>query len=406
MTTSNNPSPTADIVAKQYTEWMYPAPIVDLPVWLQNNWQWFDPSHAFRLFWPNKEPSDDLDILIAGCGTNQAAVIAYNNPGSRVVAVDVSRQSLEHEQFLKERYALKNLELNLLPIEEVSSLNRDFDLIMSTGVLHHMASPEVGMQALSRCLRRDGVAAIMLYAKFGRLGVDMMQDVFREMGLSQDEHSLKVVKSALAVLPVDHPLTSYTKLAPDLGYDAGMVDTFLHGRERNYTVQQCLDLVASGGLVFQDLLFKGQYHPPVNSRDPFLSAVSTLPKESQWAIMERVNFRNGCHFFTACRSDRDTASYQIDFSDPAASRYVPMFRYRCRLEGDRFFWPTSNAAVSAVQAALLRLVDGQRSLDDIAAEATRQGLFLASSLEDNRIKVCEAFRGFWQRDQVLMKLPN
>jgi SAM-dependent methyltransferase len=405
MTATYAGSPTSDIVAKQYTAWMYPEPIVDLPTWLQNNWQWFDPSHSSRLFWPNQQPRDDLDILIAGCGTNQAAVIAYNNPGSRVVAVDVSRQSFEHEQFLKERYALKNLELHLLPIEEVGSLNRDFDLIMSTGVLHHMASPETGMQALARCLRRDGVAAIMLYAKFGRLGVDMMQEVFREMGLAQDENSLKIVKDALAALPADHPLTSYTKLAPDLGYDAGLVDTFLHGRERNYTVQQCLELVASGGLVFQDLLFKGHYHPPLNSRDPFLSVVSNLPKERQWAVMERINFRNGCHFFTACRADRDPASYQIDFGTAAAAQYIPSLRYRCRLEGDQFFWPTSSVTLSAGQASMLRLVDGQRSIDDIAREVTRQGLFLASTFEENRSKVLEAFKGFWHRDQVLILLP-
>lgn len=405
MTAAENGSPTSDIVAKQYTTWVYPEPIVDLPTWLRNNWQWFDPSHSSRLFWPNGRQPEKLDILIAGCGTNQAAVIAYNNPGSSVVAVDVSRQSLQHEQFLKEKYDLQNLELHLLPIEEVSTLGRDFDLIISTGVLHHMASPEVGMQALARCLRRDGVAAIMLYAKFGRLGVDMMQEVFREMGLSQDEQSLKIVKNALASLPADHPLTSYTQLAPDLGFDAGLVDTFLHGRERNYTVQQCLDLASSGGLVFQDLLFKAPYHPPIDSTDPFMRSVSSLPKERQWAVMERVHFRNGCHFFTACRPERATAEYKIDFADPGASRYIPMFRYRCRLEGERLIGPNYNSALTAVQASLLRWVDGRRSLEDIAVEATAQGLFLASSLAENRAKVLKAFQGFWQRDQVLMALP-
>jgi SAM-dependent methyltransferase len=111
-----NNSPVADVVSQQYSKWTYPEPIVDLPNWLKNNWQWFDPSHSSRLFWPDQDRSD-LDILIAGCGTNQAAVIAFNNPGSRVLAVDVSPQSLQHESFLKEKYQLSNLELKLLPIE-------------------------------------------------------------------------------------------------------------------------------------------------------------------------------------------------------------------------------------------------------------------------------------------------
>lgn len=405
MTIAENGSPTSDIVAKQYTTWAYPEPIVDLPQWLRNNWQWFDPSHSSRLFWPNGQQPERLDILIAGCGTNQAAVIAYNNPESSVVAVDVSRQSLQHEQFLKEKYDLQNLELHLLPIEEVSTLGRDFDLIVSTGVLHHMASPEVGMQALARCLRRDGVVAIMLYSKFGRLGVDMMQEVFREMGLSQDERSLKIVKDALASLPAGHPLASYIQLAPDLDFDAGLVDTFLHGRERNYTVQQCLDLVSSGGLVFQDLIFKAPYYPPIDSTDRFMSSLSVLSKERQWAVMERIHFRNGCHFFTACRPERAFADYKVDFASSGVSRYIPMFRYRCRLEGERLLGPNHNSVLTALEAALFRIIDGRRSLEDIAVEATVQGLFLASTLSENRVKVFNAFQGFWQRDQVLMALP-
>ena len=69
-----NVDPLADVVADQYQKWRYPEPILDLPGWLAGNWQWFDPSHAHRLFWPDQNVRPDLDILVAGCGTNQAAV--------------------------------------------------------------------------------------------------------------------------------------------------------------------------------------------------------------------------------------------------------------------------------------------------------------------------------------------
>ena len=42
-------SPLADVVSGQYERWMYPQPILDLPGWLADNWQWFDPSHAHRM---------------------------------------------------------------------------------------------------------------------------------------------------------------------------------------------------------------------------------------------------------------------------------------------------------------------------------------------------------------------
>ena len=167
-------SPRDDVVAQQYEKWTYPEPIQNLETWAANNWQWFDPSHAHRVLWPDRPHRADVDILIAGCGTNQAAEIAYNNPAAKVVAIDVSKPSLDHEKFLKDKYALKNLELNLLPIEEVPSLNQKFDLVMSTGVLHHMDNPKAGMKALADVMRPDAVAAIMLYARYGRAGVELM----------------------------------------------------------------------------------------------------------------------------------------------------------------------------------------------------------------------------------------
>ena len=142
------PDPLADVVSGQYRKWVYPEPIIDLPAWLAGNWQWFDPAHAHRMFWPDRGYKPDMDILVAGCGTNQAAVFAYTNPGASVVAIDVSQPSLDHHRHLKDKYGMQNLEMHLLPIEDVGTLGRDFDLVVSTGVLHHMAEPKQGFRLL------------------------------------------------------------------------------------------------------------------------------------------------------------------------------------------------------------------------------------------------------------------
>lgn len=362
-------SPLADVVSDQYQKWVYPEPIVDLPAWLAGSWQWFDPSHAHRMFWPDRLHRPDLDILVAGCGTNQAAVFAHTNPGARVVAIDVSQPSLDHHRFLKEKYELANLDLHLLPIEQVGTLGRDFDLIVSTGVLHHMASPEAGMKALASCLRPEGVAAIMLYARYGRIGVEMMQAVFREIGLSQDEASLFTVKEAIALLPADHPVRSYLSFAPDLRFDAGLVDTFLHGRDRSYTVDDCLDLVASAGLVFQGWFLKSAYEPPSPPGGGFYQAVAALPDRQRWGVMERINTRNACHFFTACRAERPRSTYATDVASPAVLDAVPHFRHRCGLDGAAVVRPDWRLPLDPAQAAFMRLVDGRHTLRAIVAEA-------------------------------------
>jgi SAM-dependent methyltransferase len=397
-------SPLDDVVVKQYEKWVYPAPIHDLPAWLANNWQWFDPSHAWRMFWPSRDRRPDLDILVAGCGTNQAAVLAYTNPAARVVAIDVSQPSLDHHRLLKDRYGMQNLDLHHLPIERVDTLQRDFDLIVSTGVLHHLADPLAGAKALAAQLRPDGVLALMLYARYGRIGVEMMQGVFRELGLRQSDASVLMVKEAIAQLPQEHPLRSYLTLAPDLQFDAGLVDTFLHGRDRSYTVDDCLDLVASAGLVFQEWFLKSAYYPPAGPGSPFYAAVAALPERQQWSVMERINSRNACHFFTACRPDRATDTYAIDFSSPASLDFVPTLRYRCSLDGADLVRHDWRLPLDPVQLALLQQMDGRRTIREIVAVASESGVLPQRSQADRNDLGRAVFRSLWQRDFLALGL--
>ena len=346
------------------------------------------------MLWPAQPPRADIDILIAGCGANQAAVFAFTNPRARVVGIDVSQASLDHQEWLKRRYSLGNLELLRLPIEEAGEIGREFDLIVSTGVLHHMADPDAGAAALAGCLAREGVLAVMLYAHYGRIGVEMMQGVFRDMGLRQDDRSLEVVKRTLADLPPDHPLQPYIAIAPDLAFDAGLVDTFLHGRDRSYTVDDCLALVRSAGLTFIDWFLKSPYYPLMAPDDPVATAIADLPVERQWAVMERVNPRNACHFFTACRSDRPEEEYRIDFSSPGFIEYVPSLRYRCELRGGTIARPGWSTPLVAEQRALAALVDGHRSIAEIIAAAGAPQQYAR-----------ELFQSLWQLDFVAMGLP-
>lgn len=395
-------NPLGDVVSQQYESWVYPAPIQDLDQWLRGSWQWFDPSHAHRLMWPDRDYTPGMDILVAGCGTNQAAIIAYTNPSARVVAIDVSNASLDHHRWLKDKYDLANLDLHQLPIERVSSLDRHFDLIITTGVLHHMADPEEGMRALAECLRPDGVLAVMLYANYGRIGVHLMQSVFKDLGLSQDEASLEIVRDALGHLSPLHPLASYLQIAPDLDDDAGVVDTFLHGREQAYTIDECRELVASAGLAFQDVFLKASYYPPTPSTSPLYSAVAQMPREQQWSIMQRINASNACHYFLACRPGRDLASYSIDFDTAHALDYVPAFRKGCGLRGGVIHRHDWQRELTPLQAALIEQVDGHRTISDIVDTVTGSGAFARSARDELEAAGVDTFRSLWQLDFVAM----
>ena len=394
--------PLDDDVSRQYERWVYPEPIGDLTAWLDGNWEWFDPSIAHRLLWPDRDYQPEMDILVAGCGANQAAVLAYTNPTAKVVAIDVSEPSLDHERFLKDKYRLKNLELHRLAIEDVDRLNRDFDLIVSTGVLHHLSDSQRGMDSLGGCLRRDGVIGIMLYARYGRLGVGLLQSVFADLGLVQDDASIAVVKAAHSDLPDRHPIKSYLPLARDLQHDAGIVDTFLHGRDRSFTVTSCIDLVTTAGLVFQDWFVKAPYYPPVGSTSAFFSSVAKLPEQQQWSVLERIYSSNACHFFTACRGDRPTADYRIDFLSAGVLDYVPSFRHRCRVQGTRLFRQGWSVDLDSTQLAFFHQIDGQRTIADVNSAVLDLGEFAHLRLDDVANYSRLLFQSFWQLDVLAM----
>ena len=399
-------NPRADIESRRDQRWRYPPPIEDLEAWGVMNWDWFDPVHAHRILWPNRKYKADLDILIAGCGINQAAVFAFTNRKAKVVAVDISESALEHQQHLKDKYGLDNLELHLLPIEELLTLGLDFDLVVATGVLDHMEDPLAGMKALAGCLRRDGVIAVTLHAKYGRIGVELMESVFDDMGLRQDKASVKLAKEMISVLPKGHPLRHYLKIVDDLRSDAALVDTFLHPPQRSFTVDECIDLVTSAELVFQGWFHKMPYYPHdmFAKTGKFHLFIEALPENKVWSVMERIQTMNTSHFFMACRPDRPKKQYKIDFSKVASLDYVPLLRTHCGVSDTEVFGPGWHMALSPAELSFVRYMDGRRTIREIA-ECVAQGDDPPENSAGELGKFGrKLFQSLWRLDLVAMAL--
>src|SRR5882757_7375711 len=154
-------------VEKQYAEYSYPEPGDDIPAWLKS-WTYgcYDPSLYEALHWPEGRPRENLEVLVAGCGTMQAAVLAFNNPECKITGIDFSQPSIAHEERLRERHDLKNLTLQRMDLRDAATLGRSFDLIVSSGVLHHLPDPSEGLKALTSVLEPvHGVMCLMVYGK-------------------------------------------------------------------------------------------------------------------------------------------------------------------------------------------------------------------------------------------------
>jgi len=275
-----------DSIAEFYDRHPYPPPRTDLDAYQE---RWRDPERRrveHYLHFPRIPFRKDPDVLVAGCGTFQAAQHALRWPQGRVVGIDVSNASLQHTADLKQRYNLDNLELRQLSIERVADLGRDFDLIVSTGVIHHLADPGVGLQALANVLNADGAINLMVYARYGRQGISMMQDYGRLLGIgAADVHDLT---ETLAELPGDHPIVPLLRRSPDFGNADALADALLNPREQVYSVPGLLDLMGKSGLALGRWYRQAPYLPDCGfpAKSPHRKLLLDLPPSEQFAAME------------------------------------------------------------------------------------------------------------------------
>jgi SAM-dependent methyltransferase len=395
-------SALTDDIARQYERWVYPRPVLDLHEYKAQRRCSANPSAQHLAFWPDRDYPQGLQILSAGCGANQAAAIAFENPTARVLGIDVSASSLAHEELLKSKYQLTNLELAQLPIEDVPTLKRDFDLIAVTGVLHHMADPLEGARILGSRLKPEGVMSVMLYGRHGRVGVEMLRGLFGSLGLRQDAASLEIVKDVIARLPPDHPVHPLLT-ADDARFDAGLVDLFLNARERSYTVGECLTFVSEAGLAFQGWVDNGPYYPELQFKigSPIYDAICRLPDPQIWAAMELLRPNDMfTHHFTACRVTRSRRQYEMDFMGAAFRDYVPSWANGWRLveNGGRMMIQRGSAAIplGGPQVHFAKSVDGARTLGAILAEVGDP---------DGRQFGREFWRVLWRAGMMLFRIP-
>jgi hypothetical protein len=235
----------------------------------------------------------------------------------------------------------------------------------------------------------------------------MLQSVFRDMGLRQDQASVEIVKKAIPLLPPGHPVRSYLELeGAELRYDGAVVDTFLHGRDRSYTVDDCIDLVTSAGLVFQGWFLNAPYYyhdllQPVNE---FFPAVNALPERKLWSVMERLHLFSGCHFFMACRPDRPKESYVIDFSTADCLDYVPIMRLNCGLSGAEIFRSDWRMGLNPAQLPFVQNVDGRRTIREIAERVAQSGESPGAGTADLEKFGRKLFQSLWRLDILAMAL--
>src|ERR1051325_3063847 len=323
MTPKTNVS--ADPIREFYTSHPYPPPVENLDR-AREMWQDENVARAeFQLFWPNQEYHADLDILVAGCGTWQSAKYAICHPAARVVGVDVSTTSLEHTERLKQKHNLTNLETRQVQIENVNELDQRFDLIVCTGVLHHLADPDAGLRALRTVLKPDGAMYLMVYAPYGRAGVYMLQDYCRRLGIGTSQEEIDDLVAVLKMLPPYHPLPAEQRRAREFLTGEAVADALLNPRDRSYSVPELFDFIERNDLKLGRWYWQAPYLPHCGaiSNTPHAARLAALPAREQYAQLELWRGLMANHSFVVHHRDANDDA-QVRFDDDRYLSYVPI----------------------------------------------------------------------------------
>jgi SAM-dependent methyltransferase len=348
------------------------------------------------------------EILVAGCGTSQAARYALREPEARVTAIDISETSLRHTSDLQRKYSLHNLELHQLPLEAVKDLGRTFDLIVCTGVLHHLPEPDVGLRALRDALSRKGAMHLMVYATYGRVGIYMLQEYCRMLRIGTSADDLRELGTLLQALPRDHPMANLLERAQDFRQPETLADALLHPQDRAYTVPELYAWLDRCDMSFGRWIEQAPYLPECGAMATASQSnrLNALPEPAQHAAAELFRGSMTQHRFIAYRTDIVRRRQEIRFAEDHWRDYVPI-RLPWTLSVREGLPPGSSALllnrahqhrdlvlpINAEEEQLLMQMDGQRKLGEITA---------ACETDESVQRALHFFQQLWSYDQIVI----
>ncbi|KAA5610465.1 class I SAM-dependent methyltransferase [Rhodovastum atsumiense] len=351
------------------------------------------PSHLREVDWwvfgARRPRSRPLRALVAGGGTGDATIMLatqmarLGQPGT-VTYLDRSTAALRVAQ---ERAAARRLDNIVWEQRSLLDLPGSglgpFDYIDCCGVLHHLPDPAEGLAALLSVLAPGGGLGLMVYAPHGRTGVYMVQDALRLLAPPDQTPAarLDVAKRVMRHLPESNWLRFNRSFADHItGGDAGLYDLLLNPRDRAFDVPALHALLTGAGLAVTALMEPMRYDPATYLPDPRLRGlIGELDPVARAALAESLTGNMSTHVAYCVRAAEQVAP--ADAMDPAA---VPVAREMPAEELARALRPDGTlsflfdglrvpVALPPLTGAILRLIDGRRSVGDIAAALAGRG---------------------------------
>lgn len=234
-------------VRDQYERWPYPRVPLLARMHREHLWQlnldWLAPRCGRNLPVQSR-------IWLAGCGTFQPYVFARANPQASILATDLSHRSLEIARRRCRWHGIRDLSFARIDLENENELPPGpFDLIECYGVLMSLRDPVAALRRMARRLAPQGILRLMVYPHYSRRRIFQIQRLAKLLGLHAGESSHpQLLRNLMRALPPSHPLRVTFFRYPDASSEVGIVDGFLHARDRGFRASELFALASQAGL--------------------------------------------------------------------------------------------------------------------------------------------------------------
>ncbi len=195
-------------------------------------------------------PEQIGDVLIAGCGTGLVTLeFARQAPQARFLAVDLSLASIGYAKRMAQCLGVINVEFAQADIMEIGSIGREFDVIETSGVLHHLADPWAGWKILLTLLRRSGVMQVGLYSELARQNVVKARALIAEHGYQPNPDDIRRCRQEIMAADEGSLLRTLTNVADFFTTD-DCRDLLFHVQEHRMSLPDIKAFVAANDLEF------------------------------------------------------------------------------------------------------------------------------------------------------------
>lgn len=224
------------LVRNQYEENPYPRWLRAAPRWGAQGVVAYLCDKFPQSCFERKGRSGSADILVAGCGTGQHSIeTAQQFLRARVLAVDLSLSSLGYAMRKTRERGLTSIEYAQADLLALGSLERRFDVIECSGVLHHLADPLAGWRVLLSLLRSGGFMKVALYSEIARRRIVRIRSLIAERGYGSTPEAIRRCRQDLLDLDQSEKFGNVLE-SPDFFSTSACRDLLFHVQEHRMTL--------------------------------------------------------------------------------------------------------------------------------------------------------------------------